>query len=76
MGLIVFILIGVLPGQYALNLCANPAAIERIAGESQSVQEILGKHAKGKTHLSYAQGSAAELVAATPIGAADMSACP
>lgn len=50
MGLILLILVGILPGQYALNLAAGPAAVERVVASSRAAQVILERHA-GSTKL-------------------------
>jgi PiT family inorganic phosphate transporter len=44
MGLIMLILIGVLPGVYALNLDTNPAAIHAIAEQAQTVGDTAALH--------------------------------
>lgn len=54
MGLILLILVGILPGQYALNQSVDPAAVERIAAESRSVQAILERHANGASVVEHA----------------------
>lgn len=41
MGLIMLILIGLVPGTYALNLATSPAAIDQIVSESRSLQPAL-----------------------------------
>ena len=47
MGLIMLILIGILPGAYALNMATDAHGIQEIANVSQSAGAILDKHVKG-----------------------------
>jgi PiT family inorganic phosphate transporter len=47
MGLILLILIGVLPGQYAINAGIDRATVQDIVTEAQSAQSILDRHATG-----------------------------
>jgi len=65
MGLILLILIGILPGQYAINQSLGPAAVEPMVAQSRSVQAILDKHAQGN---STADSAADELSAYLKVG--------
>ncbi len=47
MGLIVLILVGILPGIYALNLTTNPGAVNQLYSVSQSAIPVLERHANG-----------------------------
>jgi PiT family inorganic phosphate transporter len=49
MGLIMLILIGIVPGQFALNLAAAPGTLDKILSQSQSVAAIIEKQAPGAT---------------------------
>ena len=44
MGLIVLILVGVLPGAFALNPAVQPAEIQHIVMQASQLQPILAKH--------------------------------
>ncbi|MBV9155303.1 MAG: inorganic phosphate transporter [Acidobacteriaceae bacterium] len=44
MGLLVLILVGVLPGGFALNPAAGPADIQKIANDARQVEPLLLKH--------------------------------
>ena len=61
MGLILLILIGALPGQYALNHAADPATVARIAGESEAAQGIFEKHSTPAALASQNRAIAATL---------------
>ncbi len=60
MGLIVLILVGLLPGAFALNPAVQPADIQRIVTASQQVEPVLMKHA---TDLITTQDATDELSA-------------
>jgi PiT family inorganic phosphate transporter len=47
MGLILLILIGILPGAYALNMGANSAAVQKLSVSAASVAPMLDSHAGG-----------------------------
>jgi PiT family inorganic phosphate transporter len=49
MGLILLILIGILPGAYALNMGANSAQIQKLEASANSVTAQLDSHATGTT---------------------------
>jgi len=49
MGLILLILIGIIPGAYALNMGANSADVKKLAATSNSVAMVLDAHAVGAT---------------------------
>ncbi len=48
MGLLVLILVGVLPGTYALNPATKRDDIQRIATDAQQVRSILQQHSQGQ----------------------------
>ncbi len=47
MGLIMLILIGILPGTYALNLQADGKAVTRMADAGRRIEEVFDRHAAG-----------------------------
>lgn len=47
MGLLMLILVGIVPGMYALNLGTDPAALKQLTELSQSAAPILARHAGG-----------------------------
>ncbi len=47
MGLIMLILIGILPGAYAVNLNADPATIKEITATTQTISFQMDRHAPG-----------------------------
>jgi PiT family inorganic phosphate transporter len=49
MGLIMLILIGIVPGVYALNLAAAPGSVGTLVSQSQAVSAIIEKQAAGAT---------------------------
>jgi inorganic phosphate transporter, PiT family len=49
MGLILLILIGILPGAYALNMGANSADVKKLAASANSVAIVLDSHAGAAT---------------------------
>ena len=74
MGLILLILIGVLPGQYAINPSVDPAAVERIVAASRSVQPILDRHANGASVESAAGGLSDYLKVGGKVGGSTFAA--
>jgi len=49
MGLLMLILIGIVPGMYALNLSTDTASIDRLLAQSKTVAALLDKEAAGTT---------------------------
>jgi PiT family inorganic phosphate transporter len=49
MGLIMLILVGIIPGAYALNLAAGPGAVDNVVAESHAAAAIIEKQAAGAT---------------------------
>ena len=49
MGLIMLILIGIVPGMYALNLAAAPGSVDTLLSQSHAVAAIIEKQAAGAT---------------------------
>ncbi|AGY60575.1 inorganic phosphate transporter [Gloeobacter kilaueensis] len=49
MGLILLILIGILPGAFALNLGTDPATLQKLLASSQSVVSLFEERARGTT---------------------------
>ena len=55
MGLILLILIGILPGMYALNMGTDPAGIARFSSSAHAAQPIFEQLAAGKVVVSGSQ---------------------
>lgn len=49
MGLIMLILVGILPGTYALKMTSDADMLKHMSGASQSLTQVLDKHSKGAT---------------------------
>ncbi len=64
MGLIMLIMIGVVPGAFALKMSADQAAIHQIAAESRQVNEVLRKESAGAGAATEAQPGASAAVSA------------
>lgn len=67
MGLIMLILVGIIPGSYALKMTAGTAELKAIAGASHAMEQVLEKHSKGPA-LTEAQATE-ELTAYVKTGA-------
>ena len=79
-GLIVLILVGILPGMYALKMDENPEGVHAIVTQSQTASAIFAKHAQGAAAPADAKslngeiGGFAKSGKATPVTYASLAA--
>jgi PiT family inorganic phosphate transporter len=72
MGLIMLILVGVLPGAYAIDLSLNGPAVQQLQANNRVVSAIIDKRAEASAAgVQLAATSAAAAIVPAPVGSAD-----